>query len=259
MKMGTLQFEKEYRVHVYETGPDGKLNLYSLFNYMQDIASDHAEKLGFGRNDLMRDNRFWVLSRMYAVFHKLPLWGNSLIMKTWPDGTDRLFALRSYEACFPDGNPVASASSSWLILDRNTKKVQRPDSLLSRFNVLHNHPLPGKSTLRYASKIEPAEEADKVTPVHKIKVSDLDVNLHTNNVKYLKWVCDTYDLDFIMNNLPQSAEINYLAESMCCEEIVIKTSVDKINPGFYSHSVIRTNDNKELCRIRIGWKNSILQ
>ena len=111
MRMGTLQFEKEYRVHVYETGPDGKLNLYSLFNYMQDIASDHAEKLGFGRNDLMRDNRFWVLSRMYAVFHKLPLWGNSLIMKTWPDGTDRLFALRSYEAWIPGGKPVNAPAS----------------------------------------------------------------------------------------------------------------------------------------------------
>jgi hypothetical protein len=47
--MESLQFEKEYRVHVYETGPNGKLNLYSLFNYLQDIASDHAVKLGFGR------------------------------------------------------------------------------------------------------------------------------------------------------------------------------------------------------------------
>jgi hypothetical protein len=49
-----LQFEKEFIVHVYETGPDGRLSLASLFNYMQDIASDHAEKLGFGRDDLMR-------------------------------------------------------------------------------------------------------------------------------------------------------------------------------------------------------------
>ena len=257
--MEALQFEKEYRVHVYETGPDGKLNLYSLFNYMQDIASDHAENLGFGRDDLMRDNRFWVLSRIYAVFHIWPLWGNSLIMKTWPDGTDRLFALRSYEARFPDGKAVASASSSWLILDRDTKKVQRPDSVLSRFNYLNNTKLSAKSNLRYASKIESDEESDRITPVQKIKVSDLDVNLHTNNVKYLKWVCDSYDLDFMMNNFPQSAEINYLAESMCCEEIVIKTSADKINSGFYNHSVVRTSDNKELCRIRIGWKNSILQ
>jgi len=72
--MELLQFEKEYRVHVYETGPDGKLNLYSLFNYMQDIASDHAVKLGFGRDDLLRDNRFWVLSRVFAVIKEWPVW-----------------------------------------------------------------------------------------------------------------------------------------------------------------------------------------
>ena len=31
----------------------------------------------------------------------------------------------------------------------------------------------------------------------RVKVSDLDVNLHTNNVRYIKWVTDTYDLDHI--------------------------------------------------------------
>lgn len=45
------KLEKEYQVHVYETGPDGRLNLYSLFDYFQDIASDHAVQLGFGRDD----------------------------------------------------------------------------------------------------------------------------------------------------------------------------------------------------------------
>ena len=30
--MELMQFEKEYRVHVYETGPDGKLNLCIHFS-----------------------------------------------------------------------------------------------------------------------------------------------------------------------------------------------------------------------------------
>jgi acyl-ACP thioesterase len=248
-----LQFEKQYRVHVYETGPNGKLNLYSLFNYLQDIASDHAVKLGFGKDDLMKENRFWVLSRIYAIFNEWPQWGSSLILKTWPDGIDKLFALRSYEARSSDGTPVASASSSWLILDLDTKRIQRPDLLLSHFNIQPDREPP----VRYAAKLDPPEDNHSITPVYKIKVSDLDVNLHTNNVRYLKWVCDTYDLEFMMNNFPQSAEINYLAESLCCEEIVIKTSADQLNPGFYNHSVVRTCDNKELCRIRIGW-NKIL-
>ena len=79
------------------------------------------------------------------------------------------------------------------------------------------------------------------------------MNLHTNNVRYLKWAGDSYNLDFVMNNEPQSAEINYLAESRFDEEIMIRTSVENQNVSFYNHSIFRTNDNKELCRIRIGW------
>jgi medium-chain acyl-[acyl-carrier-protein] hydrolase len=250
--MELLQFEKEYRIHVYETGPDGKLNLYSLFNYMQDIASDHAIKLGFGRDDLMRDNRFWVLSRIYAVIEKWPLLEDTIILKTWPNGTDKLFALRNYEVKYPDGRHIASGTSSWLILDRTTKKVQRPDSILSQYNPnLHTE----NSSLRYASKIEPSVNGI-ISPFFRIKVSDLDVNLHTNNVMYLKWASDSYDLDFIMNNDPQSAEINYLAESRFDEEIMIKTSVENENGSLINHSIFRTSDNKELCRIRIEWKKN---
>jgi medium-chain acyl-[acyl-carrier-protein] hydrolase len=249
--MNLLQFEKDYRIHVYETRPDGKLNLYSLFDYMQDIASDHAIKLGFGRDDLMRDNRFWVLSRIYAVIDNWPLWEESIILKTWPNGTDKLFALRNYEVIYPDGRHIASGTSSWLILDQTTKKVQRPDSILTRYNPgLHNE----SSPLRYATKLDAATENGVVSPMFRVKVSDLDVNLHTNNVRYLKWVSDSYSLDFIMNNAPQSAEINYLAESRFDEEISVRTSADKGNDSFYNHSIIRNSDNKELCRIRIEWK-----
>jgi acyl-CoA thioesterase FadM len=59
-----------------------------------------------------------------------------------------------------------------------------------------------------------------------------------------------------MNHEPQSAEINYLAESRFDEEIIIKTSVENGPASFYNHSIFRTNDNKELCRIRIEWKKN---
>jgi medium-chain acyl-[acyl-carrier-protein] hydrolase len=249
--MESLQYEKEYRVHVYETGPDAKLNLYSLFNYFQDIASDHAVKLGFGRDDLMRNNRFWVLSRIYSEITQWPLWDDIIIVKTWPNGTDKLFALRNYEVKFPDGRHIASGISSWLILDLTTRKVQRPDSILSQYNPnLHSVVSP----IRTALKLEPASEEGTYSHRFPVKVSDLDVNLHTNNVQYLKWVCDNYALDFVMNNFPQSAEINYLAESLFEEEITIRTSVDKDNSASYNHSILRVEDNKELCRVRIKWK-----
>jgi medium-chain acyl-[acyl-carrier-protein] hydrolase len=250
--MELLQFEKEYLVHVYETGPDGKLNLYSLFNYMQDVASDHATELGFGRDDLMRDNRFWVLSRMYSEITQWPSWKEKIIVKTWPNGTDKLFALRNYEVKYPDGRHIASGSSSWLVLDRTTKKVQRPDPILSQF---YTNLLPNESPIRYALKLDPAADDGELTPSFRIKISDLDENLHANNVRYLKWVFDIYNLDFVMDNILLSAEINYIAESKYNDEIVIRTSTGNDKREDYIHSVYRTTDNKELCRIRLIWKD----
>ncbi len=254
--MDSLSYEKEYRVHVYETGPDGKLNSYSLFNYLQDIASDHAERLGFGREDLSRDNRFWVLSRIYAVMTDWPSWGEKIIVRTWPNGTDKLFALRNYEVSYPDGRKIASSTSSWLILDLSTKKVQRPDSVLSQYNgdIKQN-----QSPLRYASKLKPADAEGNILQHGSIKVSDLDINLHTNNVSYLKWVIDGYDLGFIMKYAPRSVEINYLSESVFSQEVSIRSSLETEGGNVFNHSVIRSYDNKELCTIRIEWEETIIK
>jgi acyl-ACP thioesterase len=249
--MALQQLEKEYMVHVYEMGPDGRVNLWSLFNFMQDIASEHAIKLGFGRDDLMKRNHFWVLSRMFAVFSDWPVWEETIRVKTWPNGTDKLFAMRNYELRFPDGRPVGNASSSWLIIDRTTKKIQRPDELITRYNS-DNQPV--IFPVRNAVKLGEVAVNGKLSSEFKVKVSDLDINLHTNNVNYLKWVNDAYDLDFVMTHIPCSAEINYLAESMFGDNIAVRTSKDETDNNFFNHSIIRTNDNKELCRIRLEWK-----
>lgn len=253
MKMELLHFEKEYKIPVYDTGPDGKLSLYSLFNYLQDIASEHAVRLKFGRDDLMRENRFWVLSRIAADIDLWPEWEETIIVRTWPRGTDKLFAIRDYEVFYPDGRHIASGSSSWLVVDRTTKKIQRPDEMLTRFN----SEVSVKNSLgRNADKVAPSSDNGQESGHFKIKVSDLDVNLHTNNVRYIKWVTDTYDLDYILNHTPVSMEVNYLAESVFGEEVFVRSESEN-NITSFNHSVIRSADNKELCRMRIDWKDCI--
>lgn len=248
--MAINKLEKQYHVHVYETGPDGKLSLLSLFDYLQDIASDHAVKLGYGRDDLMKANRLWVLSRMYAVITTFPGWGETVTVVTWPKGTEKLFALRDYEMRSPEGEIMAAASSSWLIIDQRTKRICRPDHTLYEYNsALYKR----DSLQRNAAKLEPGRDEMKVLLQFRVRINDLDVNLHSNNVKYLKWVTDTYDLDFVMNNIPYSVEINYLAESRFNDEIIILGTEAGESEKFFDYNILRPDDNTCLCRIRIGW------
>lgn len=245
--------EKEYRVHVYETGPEGKLSLYSFFDYLQDIASDHAVRLGYGRDDLMKRNHFWVLSRIYSEIKEWPAWGDKITIKTWPRGIEGVFALRDYEASFSDGRVFGSATSSWLIIDLKTKKIQRPENTLFMPN---QESTPRSSLDRNAGKLEAISADSRVVSEIQVRISDLDINLHTNNVKYLKWVTDSCSLDFVMDNFPYSAEINYIAESRLDEKIVIRSYEDNVNGKVLHSSIVRLNDSKELCRIRIGWRSN---
>jgi acyl-ACP thioesterase len=249
--MDFLQLEKEYPIHVYETGPDGRLSLFSLFDYLQDAASDHAVRLGYGNEDLMKQNNFWVLSRIYGEILRVPQWGEKLIIKTWPRGTDKLFALRDFDVRDGKAEMVALATSSWLIIDMTTRKVQRPDNTLSKYKDAR---LGGNALPRNANKLFPVALNGQPDIRFNVKVTDLDVNLHTNNVRYLKWVIEYYKLDFIMNHLPVSVEINYLAESRYNEEVAIITSCENENSITFNHSILRMTDNTELCRIRIVWK-----
>lgn len=249
--MALQLLERDYLIHVYETGPDGRVNLHSLFNFMQDIASDHAVRLGYGRDDLMKSNHFWVLSRIYAKFSACPVWNETVGLKTWPSGVDQIFAMRNYDLRYSDGREFGTGRSSWLIIDRTTKKIQRPDEFLKNYSH-ENQSIP--STLRSPVKLLPAAETGRLSSSFRVKINDLDINLHTNNVNYLKWVTDTYDLNFIMNHRPCSAEINYLAEAVFDDEIVIRTSVSGDNGLCFSHSIVRTADNKDLCRVRIEWE-----
>lgn len=243
-------YEKEYFVHVYDTGPDGHLSLFAFFNYLQDIASEHANKMGFGRDDLMKGNWIWVLSRIYAEFTHWPVWEDRLRVKTWHRGTDRLFGLRDFIITRDDGAAIAAATSSWAVIDVNTRKIQRPDAILAESFAggLAQNALP-----RNAGKVEPAAADGSVSATHKVRISDIDINLHTNNAKYLQWATDSYNLDFVMTHQPRSVELNFLAESKIGDEIHIRTSRDPQNHLHMTHSILRSSDAGELCRVRIEW------
>jgi medium-chain acyl-[acyl-carrier-protein] hydrolase len=249
--MDFLQLTKEYPIHVYETGPDGKLNLFSLFDYLQDAASNHAVMLGYGKEDLIKNNNFWVLSRIYGEMLRMPEWGEKLTVKTWPRGTDKLFALRDFEVRGEKAELIALATSSWLIIDISTRRIQRPDYTLSSYK---NVKLGGNALPRNANKLEAVISDGQPFNRFNVKVSDLDVNLHTNNVRYLKWTVDSYNLDFVMNHFPVSVEINYLAESRYNDEIAVITASDNANGCIFNHSILRMTDYTELCRIKILWK-----
>ncbi|HSF55719.1 MAG TPA: acyl-ACP thioesterase domain-containing protein, partial [Algoriphagus sp.] len=128
-------------------------------------------------------------------------------------GADKLFAFREFLIWDQNGRVLVRAMSSWLLLNSETKRIQRPEHLLpsSLFDpTVKPDWQPGKISL--SGDLLGSEQI-------KVRLSDLDLNNHVNNTSYIRWV---ENLLFDHGVRPKELLINYLAECVQGDVVVLR-------------------------------------
>jgi acyl-ACP thioesterase len=80
----------------YDVDPQLQVRLPVLCRFMQEAAYHHAEHLDLGHSHLSARRLAWVLARQRIVVEQLPQWGDTVRLRTWPSGRDRLFFYRDF-------------------------------------------------------------------------------------------------------------------------------------------------------------------
>jgi acyl-ACP thioesterase len=236
----------EIKVHSFDIDFNSKLNVFSLFNYFQEIAWEHAAILQFGLEDLSKKNLFWVLSRVRVEIVRLPNWAEKITLITYPRGIDGLFALRDYEVYDSEGNCIISGSSSWLILDaKNRRPIRLNDLDLDFFN--NNR----RALSVNASKIVEVKQNPVRVDNLVVKTSDIDLNNHVNNARYIEWAYNMFPLAFHKENLLKVVEVNFLAEGK--ENNNLSVELYQLSEKENTIRINRNEDLKELCRVYFEW------
>ena len=215
-----FQYEKTFEVLSYQIDPFGKLRWSALGDLMQEVAWKHADSRDFGQS-LFERGYMWVLSRMQIKVHKMPSWGDHIVVKTAGRGIHKLFALREFLVEDANGNTIAESMSAWLLLDVKSKRPQRPNQVLPPELFSENADqglLPGK-----LDSLDLFEKQSELT----VRPFDLDMNNHVNNVSYIRWVEDFCISDSIIFS---ELLINYISEAILHEQIVISST--KSDGGF---------------------------
>jgi acyl-ACP thioesterase len=179
----------------------------AVYNYCQEIAGNHAALLGVGEDFVKANGIVWILSRMSAVLESRPARGSRIRVRTWPRGTDRLFAIRDYELNNEAGAVVGRGRSAWLIVDAATFRPRRPEAFTAGLPTNEGlEALPdGALALAAGDGLERA--ADR-----SVAYSDIDYNGHMNNARYVQWIQDVMAPDTLNAPARLRLDINYLAE-----------------------------------------------
>lgn len=233
-------------IRSYEIDAFGKLSLTSLLYYFQEAANHHATALNWGLEYLSSINKIWVLSRLKVVIEKYPRHKDEIAINTWPRGADGFFAYRDYQVML-NNQPVINAVSSWLILDQSSHrptKVDQIGKLLPKYEESHipfpDHKLP--------NLIKPELIFEK-----KVNFSDIDINQHLNNARYIEIITDALS-DSLSNSFEiREIDIQYLHESQQGE--ILKVFCEKTCGNILMLSIQNSSKGKESCRCEVKVKD----
>ncbi|MDR2344291.1 MAG: acyl-ACP thioesterase [Spirochaetaceae bacterium] len=212
-------FEKKYMVTVGDVDTDRYIKPSVLFDFFQSLTTEHGEDLGVGLDTMLGNGHGWVLSRFSVLVYKRPRFADTLTIRTWPQGFDRLLCMRNYDVLDGSATLLARACSSWLVLDIGKRRPLRPEALTVRLPLNEGRPFLEGGARSLAKRDDLVKTAER-TPLY----SDIDFNGHVNNARYIQWIQDALPKDFIKNASRLRIDINYVNEVVLGETVEIYSS-----------------------------------
>ena len=179
----------------------------ALLRFAQDAAGEHCFQLGTDWDSMATKNYFWAVIRQKMEITRLPKSGEIVTVKTWPMPTTRVAYPRATEGYDAEGNLLFKVISIWVIMDMTTRAMV----------------LPGKSGVDVAGSTTGTElkapgglaamEGENFAN-RTVCFSDLDVNGHMNNTRYLDWLCDLLPSKFHEEHPMKAVTICYMSEAL---------------------------------------------
>lgn len=210
--MPECQLSREYVVDIGQTDCRGLARPSAIVDFMQDIATRHAEIMGIGGEALKQHHGFWVLSRLkYQLERPLQPY-ETVRLTTLPRKLRGASWYRDF--VFEDaGGVIGHAVTVWAIVDLESRHLLLPKKVGISF--------PSQDT-GFTEQLRAIVPED-MQPcfARTVRYSDTDVNRHLNNVKAVDILSDAFGLEPDKNRWVSELQVNYLAENRCGTELTI--------------------------------------
>ena len=186
-----------------------QLRLTSFLHKTQEAAEAHAVLYGCGYHHLITQNIVWVLSRMQMNIRRMPELLEPVRLETWHKRVERIFALRDFILYDAQDIPILWATSCWLLMDIESRKMLRVEHILPHLAQVN---IPKEAIQTVPDKLT-APEGLALHHIHTVRFSDLDLNNHVNNTKYVEWALDCLSLEELSSRYISSFQINFNLEA----------------------------------------------
>lgn len=239
-------FSESVKVRYSEMDCNLVLKPAVLLHFLQDLASDNAEELGFGYSYIVKNNLAWFLLKYHMKFEDYPSNIYDLRIETEPRGYNKLFAFRDF-ALFNGEKLLGKATSTWSLVDIDSKTLVPIETALSG----NPYMIPfekRQGDLAY-NKFKPLARID-FEKVFEIRFDDVDVNKHVNNANYIIWAFELLDFEFRNSKKLKTLDITFKKEIKFGNKVLSQIQLE----GDITYHVLKNAETGEdLCTVCAEW------
>jgi len=207
-------YSETFRIASYQTDLTARIRPSAILEIMQEMAGAHAEMLGVGRKLLDPMNLCWVLTRVEVQMERMPVSGETITVETFPMPNRRVFFPRYFIFRDAQGHQIGCAGSMWVVLDVTTRKMASGAEITAL--------MPDNRDLTAPMGMPATVEEIGGESVESLRVpvySDLDVNGHVNNTRYLDWCCNALGVETMKQHAMCRFAVNFNQEILPDQEV----------------------------------------
>ncbi len=214
--MSDLIYEKQHTLLMRDCDTFGRLKPSVILALFQDSSEALTEGWGVGLDAMLEKGIGWVAAKLEcSVLTRLPRHAEIVTVRGWAARSRTGIYPFRYEILDADGTICVSGTSIWVLSDLSThsmlsEKVPRltlptpepPDTPMPRMRAI----------------------AQPVSPHHtprRVQFSELDINGHLTNTRYVDWMTDLIPRSFHASHPFTGLRIDYRRETFPEEEILL--------------------------------------
>ena len=240
--------DRDYNIHYYEVDIHKRVLITSIIDYLGDMAMYQSEIFGVGIEYLKENKMAWVLYKWDITMETYPSLNETIKVRTFAYSFRKFFAYRKHEIFDAQGNKIGYANSVWILINLDRRRpIRITKNMFETYGIDESNNTPIE-----IEDIKPINTLDNERSF-QVRYSDIDTNMHVNNVKYAAWALETVPKDIVLNKQLKNIKVTYIKETTYGETIKVSTEVIREENEIICRHNIINEEGIELTLLETTW------
>lgn len=232
-------YKEKFKIGLKDVWKGNEVSNKAILEYLEDIAAYHSDSVGYGVNTSDTTHLTWLLLDWKVKVIKRPQYGQTLDIHTWSRYIIKCYAYRDFEIYDEDDNLCVIASSKWLLVNNQTRKIARVEQ-----EVAEKYESETEKSVFSEKEIEKIKLPTnyKSSIIYQTKRKDIDVIGHMHNLYYLDLAYEALPEEVYKQRPFEEVRIMYKKEIKLGDTVICKYAYENEKHVV----VIQSEDEKTL-------------